>query len=195
MKLSILIPTLPDEKSKVDLNRLMSVLLPQVEQYKDCVKICIHDAGKQMPTGTKRNELIRKCDTDYFSSIDCDDMVPYYYVSTILTALELNPDVVTFNGYMTTYGTSRVDFVIRLGERYEERAGKYYRFPNHLCVFKRDLVKHIKFPAVWHGEDYLWAKQIHDLKLLKTEVHIEKDMYHYDYKPKGAEPITVKRKR
>lgn len=197
MKLSILIPTLPEPESKAYLNSLLSVLSPQVDEFKSEVEIVIDDAGRHMPTGAKRNEMVANCTSDYFIFVDCDDHVPIYYVNELLTALETGPDVVTFNGYMTTNGTSRVDFIIRLGEKYEERGGKYYRFPNHICAFKRDLVKKIKFPPIHHGEDYKWALEIHDKKLLKTEVHIDKEMYHYDFKtvPPIHKPIISERRR
>ncbi len=184
MKLSILICTLPERFQY--LNRLKSVLSRQITNNVD---IKINDAGKSVPTGIKRNSLIEQSDSDYFCFIDDDDNVSNDYVNEIMKAIRDNPDVVTFNGHMTTNGGSPVDFIIRLGEKYEARKDadnitRYYRFPNHICVMKRELVRGIKFPAIWQGEDYKWAKEIHDKRLLKTEVHIDKKLYHYDFKTK-----------
>ncbi len=179
--LSILIPTLNEPRSIAYLQRLRLILDPQIERFKDQVEIRINDAGRSMLIGTKRNEMIRNCQSDYFCFIDCDDMVSDEYVYWIMDALQHDPDVVTFNGWMTTNSVSRVDFIIKLGENYEERGGKYYRWPNHLCVFKREKVSHIRFPEVKHGEDYRWSKEIHDKGLLKMECHIEKQLYHYDF--------------
>ena len=116
--------------------------------------------------------------------IDTDDLVPSYYVNEFMRAVESSPDVVSFIGYMTTNGANRREFTIKLGEKYEERQGQYFRYPNHLCFFKRSVVEHIKFPDVWVQEDYMWATEIMRRKLLKTEVHIAKDMYHYDFRTK-----------
>jgi len=175
MTWTILIPTLPERASM--LRRLLNILEPQLVPG---VKISINDAGRSMTTGEKRNLMIQNCDTDYFSFCDDDDLVTERYVPAIKTAIDLNPDVVTFNGWMTTNGAARVDFIIKIGEKYEEREGKYYRFPNHLCCFKRELVERFKFPPVTQGEDYQWAKRINDNKVLKTEIHLNEQLYHYD---------------
>lgn len=183
-KLSILICTLPEERSINKLMRLRGILGPQISKYDQFVEVRHHEAGRNMPTGTKRNQLIDNCEGEYFCFVDDDDILAPTYVEDILKALESDPDVVTFNGWMTTDKKDRVDFVIKLGEKYEARDGKYYRFPNHLTVMKKELVQHVKFEDIWMAEDYRWSKQIHDLGLLKTSVHIEKDLYHYDFESK-----------
>lgn len=179
MKLSILIPTLPERKPKLD--ALVKSITAQ--GHTDQVQLLWDSAGREVPTGRKRNTLMNSCDSEYFCFIDDDDKVPNYYVSEMLNAIAKNPDVVTFIGYMTTNGKDRRNFTIKLGSKYEERNGHYYRFPNHLCAFKKPLVNHIRFPETWMQEDYQWAKLINDRKILKTEVHIQRDMYHYDCWP------------
>jgi glycosyltransferase involved in cell wall biosynthesis len=177
-KLSILICTLPEERNIAKLARLRAILGPQLC---DVVEVRQHEGGREVPTGTKRNELIDNCEGEYFCFVDDDDILAPTYVQDILKALESRPDVVTFNGWMTTNSKSRVDFVIKLGEGYEERDGKYYRWPNHLAVIRKSAVRGIRFEPIWMGEDYIWSKQIRDLGLLKTSVHIEKELYHYDF--------------
>lgn len=162
----------------------MNILQPQVNRYPGQVEIKIHDAGRSMTTGRKRNELISLSTGEYFVQVDDDDLVPVYYVNELMSAIKDNPDVITFCGYMTTNGENRENFVIKLGEGYEKRDGIYYRFPNHLCCYRKDLVKHVKFPNVTYTEDYQWSVEIKRQKLLKKEVHIGKDMYIYDYKTK-----------
>jgi len=184
MKLSILIPTLNEPESINFLRRLNNILDPQIARFPGQVEKVINDAPRSMPTGTKRNHLIKNSEGEYFSQIDVDDVPASYYVDEMMRAINSNPDVVTFNGYMTTNGDNRRNFTIELGSGYFEKNGHYYRWPNHLCAFKRGLVEHIKFPDKWQQEDYEWSKQINDKKLLKTEVHIEKDMYHYDFRAK-----------
>lgn len=177
-KLSILICTLPEERNRKKLKQLRDIIVPQLN---DLVEVLHDEAGREIPTGTKRNSLIESCTGEYFCFIDDDDIPAPTYVQDILKALEDAPDVVTFNGWMTTNGKSRVDFEIKLGEAYEERGGKYYRWPNHLAVMRKSAVEHIKFEPIWMGEDYIWSKQICDLGLLKTSVHIEKQLYYYDF--------------
>lgn len=191
-KLDILIPTLNESESITFLKRLKNILDPQVERYNGQVKIHIHDAGRSMPTGTKRNELIANSDGEYFCMIDCDDWVPMYYVDEIMKALLQSPDVVTFQGKMTTNGKNETPFTIKLGEKYEQRNGRYFRYPNHLTCMRRELVEHVKFRPVWNMEDYHWATEIRDKRLLKTEVHIPQMMYWYQFmtnKPSYAKGI------
>lgn len=183
-KLSILICTLPEERSQQKLLRLRGILGPQISAFDESVEVRHHIEDRTMPTGTKRNQLIANCDGEYFCFVDDDDILAPTYVEDILKALESNPDCVTFNGWMTTDGKARVDFIIKLGEEYVERNGKYYRWPNHLAIMKKSLVQHIQFEPITMGEDYIWSKQIRDLGLLKTSVHIEKDLYHYDFEQK-----------
>lgn len=155
----------------------MKILEPQKTTE---VEIRLHDAGRGvMSTGEKRNKLIESARGEYFCFIDDDDVVPEYYVSEILKALESKPDVVSFIGYMTTDKGNRQDFTIKLGSPYVTRNNHHYRFPNHLCPMKRELVMHRKFPHTNIGEDYLWAVGLQPL--LKTEVHINKHMYWYDF--------------
>lgn len=187
MKLSILIPTLNEPESIRYLARLRSILDPQVAKYPGQVEIRIHDGGRSIPTGTKRNELIKNSEGEYFSEIDCDDVVPSYYVDEFMKGIALGVDVISFVGFMTTNGQSRKEFTIRIGEKYEERNGKYYRYPNHLCCFRRQAVEKVKFRPLWHMEDYYYATEIRDKRLLKSEYHIDdKWMYHYDYRPKPS---------
>lgn len=178
MKLSILIPTLPERAHL--LARIKGILEPQIYKHTE-VEIKYHDAGREMTTGEKRNHLISNCAGEYFSFIDDDDIVPEYYVDKLMKAIESNPDVITFIGHMTTNGRDRRNFTIKLGESYNERNGHYYRFPNHLCCFKKSVVQNIKFPHQHMQEDYIWAKSINDRGLLKSEVHIPIEMYIYDY--------------
>jgi glycosyltransferase involved in cell wall biosynthesis len=180
MKLSILVPTLNEPESIKYLQRLKSILNPQIAKYSGQVEMYIHDAGRSMPTGQKRNEMIANTDGEYIVQIDCDDIVPNYYVSELMTGIESSPDVVSFIGFMTTDNAHRKDFVIKLGERYEERRGIYYRHPNHLTCLKRSAVEKIKFRPIWVMEDYYYAVDLKQKGVLKTEVHIsDKWMYHY----------------
>jgi glycosyltransferase involved in cell wall biosynthesis len=181
-KLAILIPCLPEPESQKYLQRLNAILDPQIAKYAGQVTKIIDERGRHVPTGTKRNDMIAYCDADYMAFCDCDDVISKHYVKRLMEGIDKGVDVVTFCGWMTTDGAHRVDFIIKLGEKYEERGGKYYRFPNHITCMKRELVEKIKFPPVWNGEDYQWSKRINDLGLLKTEHHITDQLYHYDFK-------------
>jgi glycosyltransferase involved in cell wall biosynthesis len=193
MKFMILICTLPERASK-----LKSLTYSLDKQLVEGVDYKIHDGGRGLPTGTKRNYLIEQTQSEYFSFIDDDDHISNDYVAEIMKGIETNPDVITFNGWYTEHGHNKRNFTIRLGSAYYEDKNDhnfyYHRFPNHLAVFKRSLVQHIKFPPIWQLEDYKWAEQIHNRKLLKTEYHIPKMLYHYDCNPQQyARPARVRK--
>lgn len=184
MKLSILIPTLPERFNY--LKRLKNILEPQVARYPGQVEINIHDGGRQFTTGRKRNDLIAMCSGEYFVQVDDDDCVPVYYVDELMKAIEQGPDVITFKGYMTTDGSRRQDFTIKLGLKYETRNNHHYRFPNHLCAYKKSVVSAVKFPDITVMEDFQWASQINKMGLLKSEVHIDKELYFYDFRTRKS---------
>lgn len=195
IKLSILICTLPESKHHMD--NMWALLNPQIAGRED-VEVLVDETGRQQPTGTKRNNLIQRATGEWFVFVDCDDWVDPSYVSSIMEALKSDPDVVTFKGWYTENGRNKLNWTIKLGEKYEARHenGEYqmFRWPNHLAVMRKSKVQHIKFPDIWHGEDFNWSKVINDgtpdkqggwmsgpNPLLQTEVHIDKRLYHYIY--------------
>ncbi len=185
MKLSILIPTL--QKRQQLFLSLKQNLENQIEVIgaSDQVSIYSFPNKGERPIGEYRNSLVIGAPGEYICFIDDDDKVSSDYVERILRALNADdsrPDVVTFNGWMTTNGASRVDFIIKLGENYEERGGKYYRYPNHLCAIKKSIALQVPFRAVKQQEDYWFATDLRDKGLLKTSVHIDANLYHYDFK-------------
>lgn len=192
MKLSILICSLPEPYYSTKLDRLLSLLKSQA--VGKSVEIIVDDAGRQMPTGTKRNNLISRASGEYVVFVDSDDLVSDSYINDILRSLESSPDCVTMRGWMTTNGINRREWTIKLGSGYYEKDGHYYRWPNHLAVMKKALIQSIPFPPIWQQEDYQWSKQINDKKILKTEVHIDRPIYHYDYwdKDKRHNHQTIK---
>lgn len=190
--LSVLIPTLPERYNL--LHRLQKILIPQCEKTPR-VQIIYNDQGRSVCIGQKRNELVQMVTTDYLCFIDDDDVISKDYITEILNAIDQHPDVITFNGWMTTNGSHRKNFVIKLGEKYEERAGVYYRFPNHLCPVKTHLARRVPFPHQLSGEDYSYALGLKNRNLLKTSVHIEKELYHYDFitnKPPYGKSIGIR---
>lgn len=183
--LSICICTLPGREKY--LKRLMNVLLPQATAKFGLVEIITEDSPRAkdggISTGAKRNKLYFEAARGvYVVSIDDDDLVPCYYVHEILKAADSTPapDCITFIGHMTTDGVKEEPFEIKLGETYEQRNGVYYRFPNHIVPLKKATIDPFRFPDITLGEDSAFAYAIMGAGALKTEIHIHKNMYHYD---------------
>lgn len=179
MKLSILIPTLPERI--VLFANLVEKLCKQGEQFPGEVEILSDDRGREISTGQKRNELLQRAQGKYTVFVDDDDDVPEYYVAEIIKAIETDCDVMAINGMMTTNGTNIIYWNIYLGADYVLRDGIYHRFPNHITPMKREHAIQVEFPNLSFGEDYAWACALRDKFLLRKETVIEKSMYHYQY--------------
>lgn len=190
MKLSILIPTLEEriESFQAIHNELATQAGKRLGKE---VEILYNIDNREKTIGQKRNELIADAKGDYIVFVDDDDRVPEYYIDEILKAVKSNPDCVGIKGLIIW------DFKPESAEVFEHRLGSqymslsngngrnvYYRYPNHLNPMKRELVKDIKFKEMNFQEDYEWATEIKDGKILKTTVNINKDMYYYLYDSK-----------
>jgi glycosyltransferase involved in cell wall biosynthesis len=180
MILSILICSLHNRKHLLE--RLMSVLNPQLVKG---VEVLVELDGGELKTGTKRNILKKKAKGKYIVYVDDDDLVSNNYVALILNAAKLNPDVITFEGYMTTDGLNKKRFILGLEiKTWYEANNIYYRSPNHIVPIRKSCIENVWFPDKYVAEDADFSRQIVSLNCLKTSVHINSDLYIYDYKTK-----------
>ena len=184
-KLSILIPTL--QSREATLLKTVNILNRQIvdcNAFKD-IEIVIDSDNKETPTGEKRNRLIEKANGKYVVFFDDDDEPLESYIFLIMCAIENDPDVIPINGYITTNGHNLVNWEMGLNFNYGSKVvdGRliYERFPNHIAPMKKELIKDFKFLPITIGEDYEWAKRIHDAKVLKTEQRINTPIYHYKF--------------
>jgi glycosyltransferase involved in cell wall biosynthesis len=181
---SVLIPSL--ERRKIKLERLLNVLHPQMQ--KEVELIVLTDNGEKT-IGTKRNELLQKARGEYIAFVDDDDLVEPYYISEILQALEQKPDVVGLhlkyfeNNILKGFAFHSLRYNQWWDEPHPTIKGmrNYYRNPNHLNPVKREYALATKFPEKNFAEDKEYSERI--LEYLKTEVYVEKNLYHYLYEP------------
>lgn len=187
--LSVLIPTLPDRKNF--LFDLLDELHYQMEYWdvESEVEIIIDDTEKHLSIGAKRQRLLEKANGEYIVFIDDDDMILNDYLWVIVSGIKSDkPDVVSFNGYMTTNGKNRENFKIRKDFPYitiKDTSGKneYLRYNNHLSPIKREIALKIGYKDLSFAEDYDYAKRLKDSSLIKTEYYFDGDLYHYKYIP------------
>ena len=177
MTLSILICTLPNRIGY--LSQLLQILTPQRTED---VEVLIESDNASMTTGHKRNLLLKRSTGKYVVFIDDDDMVAPTYVADILKAAESNPDAIVFNGIMTTNGRDERKWFISKDYGYEAKDGAYYRYPNHIVPIRREIAMAFPFMDIRIGEDYAWATAIHNAGLIKSEVKIMKELYHYQFR-------------
>lgn len=191
MILAILIPTLPERRNYfINMVTNLNSQIAECEQADDII-IMTDDRPKPITTGEKRNDLLSRAmnvNAKYGWFVDDDDHIQQGAVKLLMEAFKKDPDVVGINGWMTTDGKNRVDWEIRLGHPYKavERNGKeyYLRHPNHITPMKLAHAIKVKFPHKVHGEDYDWAKDMNDRKILQTQEIIETPIYHYQFRTK-----------
>lgn len=173
--LSILICSL--KKRKKELNRLLSILKPQLNE--DVEVITMVDDGK-CEIGKKRNTLLKKASGKYVCFIDDDDLITEDYVNKILSGCLYNPDSIGIEGIITTNGKDPKIFKHSI--RYEKWGtidDVYVRSPNHLNPIRRSIALKIMFEEISHGEDWKFSHEI--FKHLKKEYYIKGPIYKYLY--------------
>jgi glycosyltransferase involved in cell wall biosynthesis len=184
MTLSILICTIQGREGY--LSSLVQELVQQKAklpiQLMDQVEILIESDNGAISTGRKRNSLVLKSTGKYIVFVDDDDMVAPTYIADIMEASKQDPDVIVFNGIMTTNGRDERKWYISKEYGYEAKDGAYYRYPNHIVPVRRSIAIQFPFPDIKIGEDYLYATAMHNSKFLKTEVKINKELYHYQFR-------------
>jgi hypothetical protein len=149
------------------------------------VEVLYEEDNKQISVGAKRQKLLERARGTYVCYFDSDDWPFNFYVNTIVDALEKGPDCVGFLIHMTTNLKRPQTCCHSL--KYKVWAEKvdgydYVRNCTHFNPCRRDLALKIGFQDKRHGEDRLYSDAVS--KLCKTEVFINKRMFHYRYSNK-----------
>lgn len=176
-KLSILVCSIFERKNMFD--RLMVELRRQVKSYPNDVEILYEIDGGLIPTGTKRNELLRRSCGEYVVFIDDDDTVNESYVELILTAIEERPDCVGFRGRIFWEKDWFIFHNSIQNQTWSCDKEKRVMFDNisHINPIKRSIATRQLFPDKFWGEDNGWLVGIR--KEIKTEKFLFALMYNY----------------
>lgn len=198
MKLSILIPVVPNHKNQCAalllslMRQLPDILTNKNEKIGEClidrytfpeVEIIVALDDKKITTGAKRNLLLSLAVGDYVAFIDADDYVYQCYVLEILKGIETGCDIMATNGIMTTDGMGELKW--KLSKNYPNQTiyenGKqiYIRKANHLSPVKRELALKAGFSDVSNGEDKYYSERLNPY--LNKEHVIDPCLYHYRY--------------
>ncbi len=179
--LTICICTLPSRERMF--NSLVRNLSRQVSDsnFHDVVEL-MSDADIHKTIGQKRNDLLDLANGKFVVFIDDDDSVSGDYLKQIINVIRKNNDcdcigmkgVITFDGDEEKKWEISKDF----GKWFESN-GVYYRTPNHISPIRTSIAKSVGFPNISNGEDFEYSMGV--LPLLKNEVKIEKELYHYQY--------------
>jgi hypothetical protein len=179
---TILIPTLSERQ--VLFERLLSALLPQTEAHRGRVLVTawLNDGKPSLPK--IRQTLIETAATDYVCFVDDDDLVSPDYVSSIMTALESRPDYVGFQVQCYSNGTpTAVAYHSLAHGKWTNTPGRHLRDISHINPIRTALARKADFEKTRKGmpEDRAWAEQLRRSKVLRSEVVIDRILYHYLY--------------
>lgn len=189
MKLSILIPTVPQREA--ELGNLLRELHRQIEadMLWNKVEILFDDdklhrlGGKT--TGEKRNDLLQRSRGEFVWFIDDDDTITNGALNKVIEGITDDVDVISFNGYWIENGERKVPFEIRLNNPYiaDYRDGQewYLRYPNHIAPMRRTIANQFRFPLTCNFEDKAFADAVKDAGALKKEYVINEFIYLYQY--------------
>lgn len=182
-KLSILIPSTIDRKRMTDL--LVENVQNQIDDLgiSDQVEIIVDMDNKEVSIGFKRQRMHVKAKGEYVVSIDSDDAVMTDYMTEIWRGIKEQPDCITFEiscsgttGKMANVSNNYPDWMDNI-DGYD-----YIRTPYHKVPIKRSIALQIGFIDLRYGEDYDFSKRLKKSGLIKTEYHIAKPLYHYQYR-------------
>lgn len=174
MKLSILTPTVPSRANQ--LAKLTAKIEKQIGAHE--VEHLVFSDNRKRSIGEKRQALVDIAQGEYIAFVDDDDDISDDYVSSLLSAIERKPDVITFKQDSTYNGLkSIVHFGLNNPDQNFVAGGVTLRAPWHVCAWKRDKVKDCQFLSVNYGEDLAWCVQAR--QLVKSALHIDTVLHYY----------------
>lgn len=177
MTLSILIPTTHDRRVMTD--KLIAELNRQAAGQVSI--LTAYDNG-EYTVGKKRQMLLEAAQTDYICYFDSDDWPSPDYIESIMAALQHGPDCIGFKGWLTMR-RKRWEWIISNALPYVDaqinRETVYLRHTNHLAPVRREISLSVGFPDKRHAEDHAYAVGLRESGLLRSEVFINKFLYHY----------------
>lgn len=181
---SILIPTLGERA--LLFRRLLDGLLPQVEAAGGRVSVVgwFNNGTPSLPR--IRQAMVESTTTDYLSFVDDDDLVSPDFVERVLEALATWPDYVGFQVQCYSDGAPTGIAYHSLQHRgwtNNAAAGRYLRDISHINPIRTKIAQTADFARARAGrpEDRMWADQLRRGRALKSEVVVDKILYHYLY--------------
>lgn len=158
---SILLPTI--EKNSNSFNHLYQKLQNQIKALglEEKIEVLILKDLGELPTGFKRNELLRQSKGYYVSFIDDTDDIHDNFIKLIYEKIHANVDCVNVYGTITTQG---------------ENAQTITLF-NHHCLTKRYIAVQFLFPRIFCKSDESWSNQLNKSGFIKNKTEIEEPLY------------------
>ena len=187
--LSILIPATP-KRYHSHLWPLWNKLQGQVDalQREGAVEVLVFLDNRQRTIGEKRDALVQMSRGRFVAFCDDDDDVADDYIEAIVGAIEAatkDTSVVTFDQLAVINGAEAVcSFSLR--HRNEPFAApRFNRNAWHVCAWRGEMARRVRFPATNYGEDWAWAK--HLVIDATGEIRIPRVLHVYRYDDRISE--------
>ena len=152
------------------------------------IEILDYKDNKEMTIGEKREILYSAAKGGYSWQIDDDDDIAPNAIQLILEAIRSNPEipVITFKERCMMNGEYKSsNHSIRYEKWMDNFDGySYVRCPFYKDVIRTDIAKSVPFPRIRYNEDEQWSMAIKPL--LTNEIHIDEELYYYNYEPKDS---------
>ena len=184
---TILVPTLGERRPLFE--RLMGALLPQLDSFGGQVRVAawFNNGSPSLPT--IRQRMVVAADSDYISFVDDDDLVAPYFVEAAVEALSQRPDYVGWQVQCYSDGVPiAVSYHALEHGRWANRGSRFLRDISHINPIRTKIAQAVDFRKARKGqpEDRAWAEQLRRSRLLRTEVVVDRIMYHYLYSTSGS---------
>jgi hypothetical protein len=151
-------------------------------------EIILSKDNKEMSIGEKRELLYKRANGIYSLQVDDDDELATNAIELILQAIKENPDVdcITFRERCMMNGVYKSSNHSLKYEKWQDNFDgfDYVRCPFYKDVIRTDIAKSVPFPHIRYNEDEQWSMALRPH--LKTEYHIDKELYYYIYEPKES---------
>ena len=191
VKLSILVASIIGRNCAPLLEKLQTQLDDLPVEYIPLVEILAFTDNRRRTVGAKRNDMLLLAHGEYVACVDDDDRVSDDYILQLIGAIHEHPDCdcYSFNASVSIdRNQPRLCRYSTLNHSDYNTAITYERRPNHICCVKSSLSAKAGFIDMTFGEDSDYASRLYPL--IKSEYHIDKTLYFYDYL--SAESATQK---
>lgn len=157
------------------------------------VGVLVYRDNREQPYGPKCQRLYDASQADYVSMLDDDDWISEDYIEAVMEALKSEPDYVGYKILYTEFGQRQIPVIHSLNHSgWIDTPEALYRDICHKNPLRRELA----MQASWEGDggaDILWAFALRQLGIVKTEVFIDRELYHYRstgaYSSSGLAPM------
>lgn len=181
--LSILIPATP-RRIASHLQPLIAELQTQIAELEQPQKVeVLSFLDNRMRTiGEKRDALVQMSRGQFVAFCDDDDWVAPDYVRLLTDTIAVTTartSVITFDQLAVVNGVEAICSFSLKHPNEPFKQPSFKRSAWHVCAWRGEMARRVRFPASNYGEDWAWAK--HLVMDATGEMHISKVLHHYRY--------------